>query len=78
MYSAAEATRLHKGTPRRINSASSCHVEMEYGRLLPPTLLVYVGSGAEATPRSGKADVDYQARLLGSAEATAAPLHATR
>jgi maleate isomerase len=49
-------------------------VEIEYGRLLPPTLQVHVGripllsSGAETTPRSGDADVDYQARLLGSAK----------
>jgi len=49
-------------------------VEIEYGRLLPPSLQVHVGripllsSGAEPTPRSGDADVDYQARLLGSAK----------
>ena len=48
-------------------------VETEYGRLLPTTLQVHVAripllsSGAETTPRSGDADVDYQARLLGSA-----------
>jgi maleate isomerase len=48
-------------------------VETEYGRLLPATLQVHVGripllsSGAEITPRSGDADVDYQARLLGDA-----------
>jgi maleate cis-trans isomerase len=49
-------------------------VEIEYGRLLPPTLQVHVAripllsSGTETTPRSGDADVDYQARLLGSAK----------
>lgn len=49
-------------------------VEIEYGRLLPPSLQVHVAripllsSGAETTPRSGDADVDYQARLLGSAK----------
>src|SRR5215813_3392439 len=49
-------------------------VEIEYGRLLPPSLQVHVGripllsSGAEPTPRSGDADVDYQARLLDSAK----------
>jgi maleate isomerase len=49
-------------------------VEMEYGRLLPATLQVHaariplLSSGVETTARSGDADVDYQARLLGSAE----------
>src|SRR4029077_15951178 len=49
-------------------------VEIEYGRLLPPALQVHVSripllsSGTETTPRSGDADVDYQARLLGSAK----------
>ena len=49
-------------------------VEIEYGRLLPPTLQVHVAripllsSGAETTPRGSNADVDYQARLLGSAK----------
>jgi maleate cis-trans isomerase len=49
-------------------------VETEYGRLLPPSLQVHVAripllsSGAETTPRGGDADVDYQARLLGSAK----------
>src|SRR5204862_5992181 len=48
-------------------------VEIEYGRLLPPALQVHVAripllsSGAETTPRSGDAEVDFQARLLGSA-----------
>ena len=48
-------------------------VETEYGRLTPATLQVHVAripllsSGAEVTPRSGDADVDYQARLLGHA-----------
>jgi len=54
--------------------ATNTTVEIEYGRLLPPTLQVHVAripllsSGAETTPRSGDADVDYQARLLGSAK----------
>jgi maleate isomerase len=49
-------------------------VEMEYGRLLPPTLQGHIAripllsSGTETTQRSGDADVDYQARLLGSAK----------
>ena len=49
-------------------------VEIEYGRLLPPTLQVHVAripllsSGAETTQRGGDADVDYQASLLGSAK----------
>jgi len=49
-------------------------VEIEYGRLLPPTLQVHVAripllsSGAETAPRSGDADVDYQSRLLGSTD----------
>jgi maleate isomerase len=48
-------------------------VETEYGRLLPETLQVHVAripllsSGVETIPRSGDVDVDYQARLLGSA-----------
>jgi maleate isomerase len=48
-------------------------VETEYGRLLPATLQVHVAripllsSGAEIAPRSGDADVDYQAQLLGHA-----------
>ena len=48
-------------------------VETEYGRLVPATLQLHVAripllsSGAEVTPRSGDADVDYQARLLGHA-----------
>jgi maleate isomerase len=53
--------------------ATNTTVEIEYGRLPPPTLQVHVAripllsSGAETTPR-GDADVDYQARLLGSAK----------
>jgi maleate cis-trans isomerase len=49
-------------------------IEIEYGRLLPPALQVHVAripllsSGTETTPRGGDADVDYQARLLGSAK----------
>jgi maleate isomerase len=49
-------------------------VEIEYGRLPPPTLQVHaariplLSSGAETTPRGGDADVDHQARLLGSAK----------
>lgn len=54
--------------------ATNTAVETEYGRLLPATLQVHVAripllsSGAETTPRGGDADVDYQARLLGSAK----------
>jgi maleate isomerase len=49
-------------------------VETEYGRLVPATLQVHIAripllsSGSETAPRSGDADVDYQARLLGHAE----------
>jgi maleate isomerase len=48
-------------------------VETEYGRLLPATLQVHIAripllSSGGAQPRSGDADVDYQARLLGHAE----------
>jgi maleate cis-trans isomerase len=49
-------------------------VEIEYGRLLPPTLQVHVAripllsSGEETTPRGADTDVDYQAHLLGSAK----------
>jgi maleate cis-trans isomerase len=49
-------------------------VEIEYGRLLPPTLQVHVAripllsSGVETTQPGGDADVDYQSRLLGSAK----------
>jgi maleate cis-trans isomerase len=48
-------------------------VEIEYGRLLPPSLQVHVAripllsSGADTAPRGGEADVEYQACLLGSA-----------
>lgn len=48
-------------------------VETEYSRLVPATLQVHVAripllsSGAETASRSGDADVDYQARLLGHA-----------
>lgn len=54
--------------------ATNTTVETEYGRLLPATLQVHVAripllsSGAETTSRGGDADVDYQARLLGSAK----------
>jgi hypothetical protein len=49
-------------------------IELEHGRLLPPTLQVHVAripllsSGAETTPRSSDVDVDCQARLLGGAK----------
>ena len=49
-------------------------VEIEYGRLLPPSLQVHVAripllsSGEETTPRGDDTDVDYQAHLLGSAK----------
>jgi maleate isomerase len=58
-------------------------VETEYGRLLPATLQVHVAripllsSGAETTPRSGDADVDYQARMLGDAGVEAMALAQT-
>jgi maleate isomerase len=48
-------------------------VETEYGRLLPVSLQVHVAripllsSGVETPPRSGDADVDHQARMLGDA-----------
>jgi maleate isomerase len=54
--------------------ATNTTVETEYGRLLPPSWQVHVAripllsSGAESIPRGGDADVDYQARLLGSAK----------
>lgn len=47
-------------------------VEIEYGRLLPPTLQVHIGrllsSGAGLFSPSKDADIDYQARLLGTAK----------
>ena len=49
-------------------------LEIEYGRLLPPTLQVHVAripllsSGEETTPRGDDTDVDYQAHLVGSAK----------
>jgi maleate isomerase len=49
-------------------------VEVEYFRLLPPTLQVHIAripllsSGVETTPRGGDADIDYQSRLLGTAK----------
>jgi maleate isomerase len=54
--------------------STNTSVETEYGRLLPTTLQVHVAripllsSGVETTARTGDSDVDYQARLLGSAE----------
>ena len=43
-------------------------VEMEYGRLLPPTLQVHVARIPLLNRQSSDTDVDYQARLLGSAK----------
>jgi len=43
-------------------------VEIEYGRLLPPTLQVHIARIPLLTKSSGDTDVDYQARLLGSAQ----------
>jgi maleate isomerase len=47
-------------------------VEIEYNRLLPPTLQAHVGrlltSGAGPFSPSQDADIDYQARLLGTAK----------
>jgi maleate cis-trans isomerase len=74
-----DATKQHKGPPAMhhfgvLVPSTNTTVEIEYGRLLPSALQVHVaripllGSGAETTPRSGDADVDYQARLLGSAK----------
>jgi hypothetical protein len=75
----------HSGVP-----STNTTVEIEYGRLLPPTLQVHVAripllsSGAETTPRDGDADVVSQSRLLGNAKvevvalaqtAASAPLH---
>jgi len=42
-------------------------VEMEYGRLLPPTLQVHVARIPLLSRGGDDTDVDYQARLLGSA-----------
>jgi maleate cis-trans isomerase len=56
-----------------LGPSTNTTVEIEYGRLLPPTLQVHVAripllsSGVETTQRGGDADVDYQSRLLGSA-----------
>src|SRR5262245_31050572 len=58
-------------------------VEIEYGRLLPPSLQVHVAripllsSGVEITPRGGDADVDYQSRLLGDAKVEVVALSQT-
>jgi len=43
-------------------------VEMEYGRLLPPTLQAHVARIPLLSRGSDDTDVDYQARLLGSAK----------
>src|ERR1700733_10258392 len=47
-------------------------VEIEYNRLLPPTLQAHVGrlltSGGGPFSPSQDADIDYQARLLGTAK----------
>src|SRR5690242_5969705 len=47
-------------------------VEIEYSRLLPPTLQAHVGrlltSGAGPFSPSKDADIDYQAKLLGTAK----------
>ena len=47
-------------------------VEIEYNRLLPPTLQAHVGrlltSGAGPFSPSLEADIDHQARLLGTAK----------
>jgi maleate cis-trans isomerase len=54
--------------------ATNTTVEIEYGRLLPPSLQAHVAripllsSGAAAAPRDGDTDVDHQSRLLGSAK----------
>jgi maleate cis-trans isomerase len=43
-------------------------VEIEYGRLLPPNLQVHVARIPLLSRGSDDTDVDYQARLLGSAK----------
>ena len=43
-------------------------VEVEYGRLLPPTLQVHVARIPLLSRGGSDTDVDYQARLLGSAK----------
>ena len=54
--------------------STNAAVEIEYSRVLPPTLQVHIAripllsTGVETTPRSGDADVDYQSRLLGDAK----------
>jgi maleate isomerase len=58
-------------------------VEIEFGRLPPPSLQVHVAripllsTGVETTARSGDADVDYQARMLGDAKVEAIALAQT-
>src|SRR5580698_10301780 len=54
--------------------ATNTTVEIEYNRLLPPTLQAHVGripllsSGAETDKRESDAEVATQARMLGSAK----------
>ena len=54
--------------------ATNTTVEIEYNRLLPPTLQAHVGripllsSGAQTGPRGDDADVAAQARMLGDAK----------
>ncbi len=56
-------------------------VEIEYSRLLPPTLQAHVGrlltSGTGPFSPSKDADIDYQARLLGTAKVEAISLAQT-
>ena len=67
--SAESATRLYPQSfsqPARWDYATI--VEIEYGRLLPPTLQVHVARIPLLSRGSDDIDVDYQARLLGSAK----------
>src|SRR5215471_14934494 len=69
-------TRMSKATHHFgvLVPSTNTTVEIEYFRLLPPTLQAHVAripllsSGVETTPRGGDADVDYQSRLLGTAK----------
>src|SRR5215471_6261077 len=69
-------TRMSKATHHFgvLVPSTNTTVEIEYGRLLPPTLQAHVAripllsSGADTGLRSSDADVDYQARLLGEAK----------
>src|SRR6202046_4218684 len=64
---------LEHDTPFRVLIPSTnTTVEIEYNRLLPPTLQAHVGrlltSGGGPFSPSQDSDIDYQARLLGTAK----------